>query len=317
VTDPYVLDFSANLNPFGPAPSVLRAVHECRWDVYPDPDATVLSRLLAERHGIEARQVLVGNGCSELIDLVCRTFVRSGDRVSIVGPTYGEYVRSARLCGAVCRTISGLRPDDARVVFLCNPNNPTGAVIPGAEIVALARAVPDTLVVADEAYADCVPGFTSVITPGLPNSLVLRSLTKAHGLAGLRVGYAVGPPDVIEALRRTRVPWGVSAVAQTAAAAAVRDDAHTRSTVSDWLGLRDELVARLHGLGLSPAVAATPFFLLPNPTGDPWHVRLARHGIAVRDCSSFGLPGVVRVSPRFGADNARLVAAVRVEVEQS
>jgi histidinol-phosphate/aromatic aminotransferase/cobyric acid decarboxylase-like protein len=311
-TAPGVLDFSANLNPFGPSPRVVEAVRAARWDAYPDPDAVELRRLLADRHGVDLSQIMVGNGGSELIDLACRAFVRPGDRVAIDGPTYGEYGRAARLAGGVLGPPEGT----LRVRFVCSPNNPTGVVTPAAELLALADRSPDTLLVVDEAYAECVPGFESVIGRGPANLLVLQSLTKAHGLAGLRVGYAVGATRVVEALRRVRVPWAVNAIALAAGAAAVRDQEHTRRTVADWHSLRDDLVERLRGQGLTPVVAATPFFLLPDPPGEPWSVRLRTHGIAVRDCSSFGLPGFARISPRLGPENARLVAAVADEWER-
>ena len=308
-----VLDFSANLNPFGPAPQVVEAVRTTRWDSYPDPESSDLRRLVADQHGVRVERVLIGNGCSELIDLACRAFVRSGDRVGVYGPTYGEYERAARLSGATVERHADLHAVSGRLVFLANPNNPTGRVFPPGHGLRCVGAAVGLLVV-DESYAECVPSFESLIGHASDGVLVLRSLTKAHGLAGLRVGYAVGPAEIIEAMRRVRPPWSVNAVAQAAAAAALRSEAYTRSTVARWIELRDELVTRLRGLGLSPLVAATPFFLLPDPVGRPWATRLRRHGVAVRDCASFGLPGVARISPRLAADNARLVEAVRAEL---
>jgi histidinol-phosphate aminotransferase len=311
--DPAVLDFSANLNPFGPSPAVIAAVRAANWERYPDPAAGRLRGLLAARLGVAPERLLVGNGSSELIDLVCRAFLRPGDVVRLAEPCYGEYARSARLCGADLATDAD-RP--ARLLFVCTPNNPLGTLTPADELTELADRWPDTLVVADEAYADCVPGFRSLAATGQPrpNLLVLRSLTKAHGLAGLRVGYAVGPADVVEALRRVQPPWSVNALALVAAEAAVAEEAHTARTALAWLRLRDELVAALRPLGIEPRVAATPFFLLPNPPGLPWYLRMRRHGIAVRDATSFGLPQFARVSPRLGPDNLRLLAAVREEL---
>jgi histidinol-phosphate aminotransferase len=315
--EPGVLDFSANLNPFGPSPTVRAAVRATAWHTYPDVDSTELREVIARRHGVHVGEVLIGNGCSELIDLVCRAFVRPGDAVGVWGGTYGEYERSAALAGATIETLPDRHDPTARLLFVCNPDNPTGRCLPVPVVNRQADRSPDTLVVVDEAYAECVPGFESVIACERPNVLVLRSLTKAHGLAGLRVGYAVSSIPVIEPMRRVRVPWAVNAVAQVAAVTAVRDEEYTRRTVAAWLGLRDELVAGLRDNGLSPVVAATPFFLLPNPPDEPWGVRLARHGIAVRDCTSFGIPGFARVSPRLGPDNARLLAAVREELRRS
>lgn len=344
-TEMGVLDFSANLNPFGPSPAVLEAVRTAPWDSYPDRNATAVRQILAEQHGISPESVIVGNGSSELIDLVCRAFLHPGDRVAIFGPTYGEYARSARLCGADCEEIvqypldslfphpvvQTKQPEEQvglqfqsklpQLAFLCSPNNPTGHIVPLTEILAFAQNHEDTLVVVDEAYADCVPDFRSVIAAKLDNVVVLRSLTKAHGLAGLRVGYATGPVEIIEALQRVQVPWSVNSIALTAALAALHDLDYTRRTVAEWLCLRNDLVDRLHSLGWQIRVAATPFFLLreAGPTDDSaraWPLRLRRHYMGVRDCASFGLPGVMRICPRLEGDNALLVGTFRQEQEE-
>lgn len=328
-----VLDFSANVNPFGPSPAVRRAVSEVVFDRYPDRACGDLRRGLARRHGVADDQVLVGNGSSELIWLAAIAYLTPGDRVLVLGPTFGEYERSAQLMGAeviTCRATveAALRPPlDAfgvqlsecrpRLAFLANPNNPTGQMIPPGRACALATRHPHTLFLSDEAYADCAVEPTEPVGSLPANVLRLRSLTKAHGLAGLRLGYAVGHRDVVSALRTAQPPWSVNALAQAAGLAALQDEAHRSSTVASWARAAIELTNQLRAAGFAPVPADVPFFLLP--VGDAVRVRamLLRRGLLVRDCTSFGLPGHVRISARARADNARLVealVAVRAEV---
>jgi threonine-phosphate decarboxylase len=328
-----VLDFSANVNPFGPAPAVRRAVSEATLDRYPDRACGDLRRELARRHGVADDQVLVGNGSSELIWLAAIAYLAPGDRVLVLGPTFGEYEWSAQLMAAeviTCRATveAAFRPPlDAfgdqlgecrpKLAFLANPNNPTGQIIPPERVRTLAARHPHTLFVSDEAYADCMVEPTEPIGDLPANVLRLRSLTKAHGLAGLRLGYAVGDRGVMTALRTAQPPWSVNALAQAAGLAALRDEVHRSGTVASWTRAAVELTDQLRAAGFAPVPADVPFFLLP--VGDAARVRamLLRQGLLVRDCTSFGLSEHVRISARTRADNARLVealVAVRAEV---
>ena len=272
-------------------------------------------------------RVLPGNGASELIWLAALAFVRPGDRVLVLGPTFCEYARAAGLMGAqvtTCRAreVTGFVPEPAEVgrrletlrpscVFLCNPNNPTGAVLAPEVIAAWARRRPRTLFVVDEAYLPFAVGLDSVLTFGEENILVLRSLTKDFGLAGLRLGCAIGPDGLIAALRRTQPPWSVNALAQAAGVAALRDPSHRRTSLQRLAQGKQELAESLSRLGMTPVPSAVHFFLLRVGEGAAFRQALLRRGVLVRDCASFGLPAHVRIAARRPDENERLLAAIR------
>lgn len=328
-----VLDFSANVNPFGPSPGALRAIREAPLDRYPDRASGELRHELARRHGVADECVIVGNGSSELITLAAVAYLSPGEWVLILGPAFGEYDRAARSMGAevvTCHAVAtdGFRPPfdtfgsqlnerRPKVAFLTSPNNPTGQSVPPDRVFALAARHPQTLFVFDEAYADCLRAQPEPATARPPNVLRLRSLTKAHALAGLRLGYAIADREVVTALRAVQPAWSVNAPAQAAGLAAVRDEDLPRR-VARWADAAAELTEHLRAAGFAPVPSDVPFFLLPVGRADRVRSLLLRRGILVRDCSSFGLPEYARISARAPEDNARLVAAlidVRTEVD--
>jgi histidinol-phosphate aminotransferase len=322
-----VLDFSVNSNPFGPSPKVREALRTVPLDRYPDREALALRRALAARLGVEVRQIAAGNGTAEVLWLVALAFVRPGDCVLVVNPTFDEYARAAALMGArietwtapaekqfaispdaVCERLAALKP---RLAFCCNPNNPTGAAVSLETITDWAAAYPETLFVVDEAYINFAPGVESVVGLDAHNLLTLRSMTKDYALAGLRLGYAVGPAGVIDALVRARPPWSVNALAQAAGLAALADDAYLRRTLAQLHAEKPELVAGLHALGFTPLPSSTHYFLVEVGDAAAFRGALLRRGVMVRDCTSFGLPGYVRIATRRPDQNARLLAAIR------
>jgi histidinol-phosphate aminotransferase len=325
-----VLDFSVNGNPYGPSPQVREAIAHVPLDRYPDREALALRRVLAAQLHVPLEQLLVGNGSSELLWLLVLAFLRPGDSVVLVGPTFGAYARAVAVMGAhleqyTARPEEGFRVNTAavaqalhhlqpRLVFICNPNNPTGTLLPPEAIVAWAVACPQTLVVVDEAYLPFAAHAPSLVAHLTPNMLVLHSMTKAHALAGLRLGYAVGPPDIIAALARVRPPWNVNALAQAAGIAALQDTAYVASCLARIAQAKQELVAGMATLGLQPVPSATHFFLLPVTHGAMLRRALLRHDILVRDCASFGLPTYIRLATRRPQDNACFLAALKAEM---
>jgi L-threonine-O-3-phosphate decarboxylase len=326
LTRDQVIDFSVNTNPLGPSPAAIEAARSARWSVYPDDGAGVLRRELAARHGRAETEVVVGNGSVELIWLIALAFLDPGDPVVIVGPTFGEYARAARIAGGIVHeyranpadafavdltAVSDLaRTIKARVVFLCNPNNPTGGLLPLPGIRSLAQQLPQTLVVVDEAYRqflDKPPSSTSLLS--CDNVVLLRSLTKDYATPGLRLGYVLAPVPVAEALDLVRPPWNVNAVAEAVGLAALRDDAHLERARAEVRRARAYLTAGLTDLGLRVVPSNANFILVD--VGDARRVRseLLRHGICVRDCNSFGLPSYIRIGLRPIAACERLVAA--------
>ncbi|GIX45872.1 MAG: aminotransferase [Candidatus Tectimicrobiota bacterium] len=321
-----VLDFSVNGNPYGPSPRVRAALATVALERYPDRQALALRRELAQHLDVPPSQILVGNGSAELLWLAALAFLRPGDAVYILGPTFGEYERVARLLGARVQGYTAapaafhvdpqavaqeLHRTSPRLVFVCNPNNPTGTYLPCETIAAWAGAFPQSLFVVDEAYLPFVAGAASVHTLRLANVLALHSMTKAYALAGLRLGYALGPEPVVQALAKAQPPWSVNALAQAAGRAALSDQQHLRTCLARLAQAKGELVRGLQALGLAPLPSATHFFLVPMGNARRCRQALLRQGILVRDCTSFGLPAYIRIATRTPADNARLLAALQ------
>ena len=324
-----LLDFSVNSNPYGPSPMVRQAVASVPLDRYPDRESLGLRRALAEHLEAPPVQILIGNGGAELLWLVSFTFLERGDRVLIIGPTFGEYSRLATLMGAqvgtwlaqpadgfdlqpegVAQQLHHLQP---KVAFLCNPNNPTGRHVPLEVIADWATAHPHTLFVIDEAYLAFVPAARSTFSLGLENILVLRSMTKDYALAGLRLGYVVGRNQaIIRVLARARPAWSVNALAHAAGIAALLDQPYLEKCLTDLVQAKEMLIKELQRLGLAPVPAATHFFLMPVGNGAAFRRALLGQGVLVRDCASFGLPAFVRIASRSVEENQRLLAAIQV-----
>ena len=322
-----VIDFSVNSNPFGPSPAVLAALSSVPLERYPDRDALALRAALSRHLAVASDGIIVGNGTAELIHLVCFAFLQPGDHVVMVGPTFGEYERAARLMGAhvnhwtaqerdafavdgdaVQRLVKEVKP---RLAFLCRPNNPTGSMLPLDAIRSWADACPQTLLVVDEAYLAFALGARSALSLQRANVLALRSMTKDYALAGLRLGYAVGDQAVIEAIARVRPAWNVNALAQAAGVASLGDQEHLSRTLGALRQAHSGLASGLRNLGLTPLPTSVHYFLMRTEGGRVFRERLLQRGVMVRDCASFGLPAFVRIATRRPEQNDRLLAAIK------
>jgi histidinol-phosphate/aromatic aminotransferase/cobyric acid decarboxylase-like protein len=244
----------------------------------------------------------------------------------VVGPTFGEYARAAAAAGANVREVCAEPPDfffpipaivrsiqihRPRLLFLCNPNNPTGRVLDAADTSAIVDACgQDTLPVVDEAYRAFVGG-VHFAPPPEGQCLVLRSMTKDFALAGLRLGYALGEPDVLHRLAGFQPAWSVNAVAQAAGTAALNDLTYYRKTLAHLRTLSSSFFGRLRHAGM-PLVHSDTHFTLVH-LDEPARLirqRLLGRGIQVRDCASFGLPFHIRVATRLEEQNQRLIEAL-------
>ncbi len=321
-----IADFSVNVNPYGPAPTVRAALAQVPLDRYPDPEAAMLREALARHLQRSPDQILVGNGSAELLWLIAIAFLDHGDSVLVLEPTFGEYARVSRLMGAevlrwradsreqfaiqteaIDRLLRRARP---RIVFLCHPNNPTGLSFPLEALTAWSATHPATLFVVDEAYLPFIEGGVSALTLRAPNILALHSMTKAHALAGLRLGYAVGHKEVIDALRRVQPPWSVNALAQAAGLAALQAQTYLKATLALLREQRRMLRRALRDVGWQPLPSDTHYFLVPVDHAAQTRSALLARGLVVRDCSSFGLPQHIRIATRTPEENARLVRAM-------
>ena len=322
-----VLDFSVNSNPFGTSPLILEAIRSVPIERYPDRESINLCRALAERMDVSPDQILVGNGTAELIQLAAFAFLQKGDHALIVEPTFGEYERSVCLMRANvhryraiskngfipnCEEIQKrLRQRKMQVVFICNPNNPTGQVIPNEVLGKWADMFHETLFIVDEAYLAFVAGMKSAISLKRKNILILRSMTKDYAIAGLRLGYAVGEGLAIEAMKNFRPAWNVNALAQAAGLAALQSDSHVLETLAQLRSEKIELITRLEELNYEPVPSHTNYFLVPVRNGAQFRDGLLKHGIIVRDCASFGLLSYVRIATRRSYENMRLLEVLR------
>jgi histidinol-phosphate aminotransferase len=323
-----VLDFSSNLNPAGPPPAIRSLLAEFDPAPYPDRHCLALRVAIAAHHGCEPDQALAGNGSNELIHLIARALLHPGDSALVIGPTFGEYAQASRLAGASvsawnARQADGFAIDSAacarlidrerpRLVWLCNPNNPTGTLLGRAQVAELTAACAESggLLVIDHAYAAIGRGGAAPqAAPDWPPALHLHSLTKSHALAGLRLGYLLGEQSLIARIAAYQPSWSVNGLAQAAGVAALADRDFLAGSLPAWWRWSDDLRAGLIAAGATILPSQLPFFLAETAAAAPLRAALLRRGCLVRDCSSFGLDRLVRIAPRVPRDNARLVAA--------
>ena len=322
-----VIDFSVNNNPYGPSPRVQEVLRSVVIDRYPDRQSLALRRRLAQHLDVSIDHLLVANGSMELLWFVALAYLRPGDAALILEPTFGEYERVTQLMGAarhayVTRPETRFEIDEAalltamqrlqpRLMFICNPNNPTGAHLPVETIAAWTAQHPETLFIVDEAYLPFVAGPPpSMIQHLRRNVLVLHSMTKAHALAGIRLGYAIGDAEIISTLNKVRPTWNVNAMAQAAGIAALDDATHLAQTLARVSADKTVLAANLEALGLPPLPSTTHFFLCRARQASALRQSLLPQGILVRDCASFGLPDYIRIASRRPSDNDKLLEAL-------
>jgi histidinol-phosphate aminotransferase len=308
-----VLDFSVNTNPLGPADIVLQAIQHADWTRYPGDDEAPLRLGLAQRAGLDTRWVALGNGSAELVWLVCLAVLRPGERVAVLGPTFGEYARAAGAVGAeVTLATQGLPP--ARLAFVCNPNNPSGAYCRLEDVRDLLAADPRRVLVLDEAYAAFVDDRwpSEALLAAHPNLIILRSLTKDHAVPGLRLGYLLGVPEAVQAIEAVRPPWSVNAGALRAGLAALTPEAqaHVERACRLVATSRRLLTRGFLQRGFSVAPSRANFVLVEVGDAAAFRRSLLARGLVVRDCASFGLQAHVRVACRLPEECQRLLDAI-------
>ncbi len=308
---------SSNENPFGASPRVHKALSALgeSLHIYPDPGATALRSLLAERHSIRPGQIIVGNGSDEIMQIIAGTFLNPGESSLSSEHTFSQYRSVTQVfAGAYHEApmsdgrfdanaiIESIRQTSPRIVWLCNPNNPTGTILTHPEVVSVLDACSrDTLVVLDEAYADYAddPAFpdSRALIDSYPNLVVLRTFSKLFALAALRIGYGFGNEDLIRQLYTIKQPFNVNAAAQTAACVALQDASHIQTSIEQNRFGRDRMYAMFDSLGLSYYRSQGNFVAvqLPAPAADV-AARMLDSGVAVRPLASFGLPQWLRIT---------------------
>lgn len=296
--DKDIIDFSANINPLGLSKKIRQLDLE-RILHYPDPESKDLIRRIAKYWNIKEENILLGNGSTELIYLIMHTF--RPRRVSIPVPAFSEYERAAM-------TIKDVRGRSSNILFICNPNNPTGGLVK----IPLFKG----LMVVDEAFMDFVPDEErhTMIRKAVKNKniIVLRTFTKFFAIPGLRLGYLVAHKDLIKQLKRNQPPWNINALAQTAGAV-LGDKEYIEKTRGLIERERRFLLREISRIdGLKPIPSVTNFILVKVDSAASLKKKLIKKGILVRDCSNFkGLGnGFIRVAVRKRSENKRLIEAL-------
>jgi len=329
-----ILDFSASINPLGPAPGVREALSAAfdRLVHYPDSEATELKAALAAHHGLAPENIVAANGSTELIYLAPR--LAEGKRGLVIAPPFSEYGKSLARNGwefdylmLSPGTGFALDPGELRdrlrwgydLLLIGNPGNPTARLYTLKEMEAVCRLCDEfgTFLVLDEAFMDFCEGESAKrLVAGWDGGIVLRSMTKFYGMPGLRLGYAIGAPEVISAVAALREPWSVNTLAQTAGIVSLADKGYQQLTVEYVARELEVLAAGLAAVpGLNPYPSAANYLLVEvveGPDAPALTRRLLADRILIRDCSSFaGLNSrFFRVAVRTAEENRRLVAAL-------
>lgn len=317
------IDLSASLNPLGPSPVAISAARDAVLTRYPEADAQSLRRAAADRHRVPTDAVVPVPGASWGLWLCAVALLAPGSRCVGVAPAYAEYRRCAGVARAEYHEVASSAPswqpdfalleealDGATTCFLANPGNPTGALIATDRLRSLCAAHRQTVFIVDEAFVDFAPPGSSLIADGLPpeNVVVVRSLTKALGLPGLRMGYLVARPELALALSGILPPWSLSAPALAAAVAGLTNLEHV---------IAGAALARLNLKSVAEAVVDVGALTFPSAANyllawaPAMAAGLAAHGITVRDCASLGMPGYVRIAAPGVPQLLPTVAAIR------
>ncbi|MBI3333140.1 MAG: histidinol-phosphate transaminase [Candidatus Omnitrophica bacterium] len=331
-----VIKLASNENPLGPSPKALQAIQRALANLnrYPDSHCFFLVRKLSEAWGLSPEHFLVGNGSDELITLAVRAFLDPGDEVVIAQPTFLIYSIAAEIAGAKIRGVPlkrfrydliGMRKAITRrtkLVFIANPDNPTGTYVTQAEVESFMAALPEeTIVFFDEAYAEMVdapdyPECKRYLLEGRP-VIVTRTFSKAYGLSGIRVGYGVAPVELMTAMQRVREPFNVNSLAQAAALAALEDREHLEATRRLLREEKPVVYRALEELGLEAVPSAANFILFHvGPRALELVKGLMARGIIVREMTAWNLPEYVRVTIGLPEENRAFIQALREELKR-
>lgn len=322
-----IVKLASNENPLGMSPKARAAVEKAIAGIERYPDQFELIAKIAERLGVAQNQIVLGNGSNDVLDLAARVFLAPGRSSVFAKHAFAVYPLATLSTGAECIVApakhyghdlaamqAAIRPD-TRLLWIANPNNPTGNFLTYAEIHAFLKAVPaDVAVVLDEAYNEYLPPADRVDTVGwlkeFPNLIITRTFSKIYGLAGLRVGYAVASPELADLMNRVRQPFNVNNLAIAAASAALDD--HLFIAESYQLNRRgmEQIVAGLKRLGLEHIPSHGNFVTFAVSDGAAVNQKLLKQGVIVRPIGGYGLPNHLRVTIGLETENARFLEAL-------
>jgi histidinol-phosphate aminotransferase len=332
-----VIKLASNENPLGPSPGAVRAVSDAlsQLNVYPDAQSYTLRHAIAERFEIAADHVVVGNGADGVILQTCMAYLDDQSDVIVSRSSFPVYDRFTHAMRArlIKTPLKDYRLDldamaDAitartKLVFVCNPNNPTGTIVTTEEVEAFMARVPDhALVIFDEAYcelvdSDAYPDTMAYLRKGRPNVMVMRTFSKVYGIAGVRLGYAFATPEVLAALNQVKEPFAVNLLAQVAGIAALADEAFLERSIAANSAGRLALYEQFDRLGLPYIESHANFVLVEFGTQAlAIQERLLRKGVIVRGCVNYDLCDFLRITVGSEAQNARLIRALEEVLQE-
>jgi histidinol-phosphate aminotransferase len=331
-----VVKMASNENPLGPSPLAMEAIKDYlqKINYYPDGNSYYLKRSLAAKLGLKEENIVLGNGADELIVLLGAAYLNPGDEIIMAQPSFSEYDFSARLMNAVpiyvpCKdfyhdleAMAAAITGKTKIVYICNPNNPTGTIVNKDELEGFLEKVPaEVLIVMDEAYREFVDDSTYPDSLELikrsSNALILRTFSKIYGLAGLRVGYGLAPVQIIADLNTVREPFNVNSLSQVAARAALEDEEHLLKVRKNNSAGKEYLSGELKRMGLYHVPTQANFFFVDvGVDSKELFQRLLRKGIIVRTGDIFGYPQFIRVSIAHEEGNRHFIKALEETLQE-
>jgi len=326
-----IVKLASNENPLGASPKAVAAARAALDEIglYPDGNGFALKDALVKRYGVEDKQVVLGNGSNDLLELSARAFLTVGDKAVYSDHSFAVYALATQAVGAIGISVpakdfghdlDGIRnaavEQGAKMVFIANPNNPTGTFLSGEALQNFLRSLPDTiLVVLDEAYSEYLPEECRYNSVGwmndYPNLIISRTFSKAYGLASLRVGYALGNVQVMDMLNRVRQPFNVNSVAQAAAVAALQDTDFVRKTFELNIRGMKQIVDGLTKLGLQHIPSFGNFVSFRVNGAMQIYRRLLELGVIVRPIANYAMPDYLRVTIGLESENKKFQSALQ------
>jgi histidinol-phosphate aminotransferase len=331
------IKLASNENAWGPSPKAVEAIKAALLNLhrYPDGSCYYLSRVLAEKIGMRPEEIVFGNGSNEIIGLLIAAFLQPGEEVITSHPTFLMYQKLVQVQGGVNRVVeldAGMHHNLAailaeitpqtRMIFLDNPNNPTGTIIDRDDFASFMEKLPEgVLVVLDEAYVDFVVpelriDVLAYIRQGKPVA-ALRTFSKAYGISGLRLGYGIMDAEMADYLNRVRQPFNVNSLAQVGGIAALSDEEHYRMTLRKTREGIDWLSREVEKLGCRPMETHTNFFLIDvKGDGKKLYEHMLHQGVIVRPMQAYGYPNYIRITVGRADENQRFVKALAKSLKE-
>jgi histidinol-phosphate aminotransferase len=323
-----IIKLASNENPHGPSPLALKALQKAADSLHRYPDTHTLTQAIAEHYDIAPESIIIGNGSNDVLDLVARVYLGEGDESIMSEYAFAVYKIAAQSAGGTSVTVpadgyahdlSAIKnaiTDYTKIIWIANPNNPTGTFIPYSELLEFLQEIPENImVVLDEAYFEYLTPeeqTDSIKWPlKYPNVIVVRTFSKIYGLAGLRIGYGVASPDTAELLNRVRLPFTNNNASLAAAKAALNDTLFTEMSRLENTKERSNVLRELQKMGLECLPSHGNFVTVKIPNTDEVNTALLEKGIIVRPLKAYGMSDWLRISVGLHVENQKFLGALR------